>query len=95
MFGAQREAGLFDQGGRGLFEIVWIGEASLKGGYFLAKFEDALFEAGLILGVNVGGYLEVNVVVIGDGEAQAVDFGLLYLWDARRFSEVLDEELVV
>ena len=87
MFGAQREAGLLDQGGRGLFEIVWIGEAGLKGGYFLAKFEDALFEAGLILGVNV--------VVVGDGEAQAVDFGLLYLWNARRFSEVLDEELVV
>lgn len=90
----ERKARLFDEFNRGFFDIARIIEASLKRVDFAAKFKDAIFEIGFILGVNIFWNLEIDIVVVLDSQTKTGSLGVLYLWDTWCLSEMLDEQLV-
>ena len=77
-----------------LLDVVWATEARFEGFDFATKFQDTIFEVGLVLLVDILWDLKIDIVPL-DGKAETfnlVEGNLRYAWALR---EVLDEKLVL
>ena len=74
-------------------DVLWITEAGLESVDFVAELEDVLLEVGLVLAMDVGRNLQIDVMA-RDSEAEAGNLGSSNFWHAWSLGQMLNEELV-
>lgn len=86
-------AGLFDEGGGGFVDVVWVHHAGVQGIEFATNGEDALLKVVAVFRDDLGGDIEIEIV-IGEGEAETARLTFT-AHDGRNAGELRDEELII
>ena len=86
-------AGLFDEGGGGFVDVVWVHHAGVQAIEFAADGENAFLEVVAVFRDDFGGNVEVEVVA-REGETQTARLTFA-AHDGGKTSEFGDEELII